>query len=150
MKKSPEDEKIDRMLKNQRLTPGGFFGTDTRELADIITSDGDLVESLGKTCSEIAARMQEITEKCIEGFESEVKISDNLIASETEAKGSIVCPWPHPGRFPKRVTTLKRIDTGRQISWSDLNIHLIAEHGFFEGKGTTFRLEPDELIQMLW
>jgi hypothetical protein len=34
---------------------------------------------------------------------------------------------------------------GRTISWTDLNIHMIEAHGFFEGKGSFFRIEPIEL-----
>jgi hypothetical protein len=62
----------------------------------------------------------------------------------------LVCPWPHPARFAKRVTTIRTAKTGRTIKWSDLNIHLIAEHGFFEGKGSTFRIEPGELIKVIF
>jgi hypothetical protein len=36
------------------------------------------------------------------------------------------------------------------MHWSDLNIHLIAKHGFFEGKGSAFRIEPKELISTIF
>lgn len=150
MKRTPDEEKLDRMLHNQRITPGGFLGDDLRHVEDIIAADSELIMALGKTNLEIANRMQEITDKCIAAFENEVKINDNMTAICNEAKGTIVCPWPHPGKFTKRLTTIKRTDLGKEISWSDLNIHLIAEHGFFEGKGNPFRLEPDELINMIW
>jgi hypothetical protein len=67
-----------------------------------------------------------------------------------EAKGFLVCPWVHPGRFDKRVTTLKNIESGKTIRWSDLNIHLIARHGFFEGIGSAFRLEPAEFVRLIF
>ena len=150
MKHSPENEKLIQMLKNQKLTPGGFFGTDNRELEDIIIADAEIVAKSGKDYQQIASRMQEITDKCSNGLGTEVQISENAIAWEDESKGNIVCPWPHPGRFAKRTTTLRRTDLNKEIHWSDLNIHLIAEHGFFEGKGNHYRLEPQELIDMLW
>jgi hypothetical protein len=31
-----------------------------------------------------------------------------------------------------------------------LNIHLIKEHGFFEGKGSPFRIEPSVLTKMIF
>ena len=53
-------------------------------------------------------------------------------------------------RFAKRVTTIKLTESGEAISWSDLNIHLIEEHGFFEGKGSAFRIEPGELVRVIF
>jgi hypothetical protein len=67
-----------------------------------------------------------------------------------EWKGMLICPWPHPGRFEKRLTACRRLDTGEEIVWSDLNIHLIEAHGFFEGKGSPFRLEPETLVRILF
>jgi hypothetical protein len=31
-----------------------------------------------------------------------------------------------------------------------LNIHLVEEHGFFEGRGAFFRIEPEELIRVIF
>jgi hypothetical protein len=36
------------------------------------------------------------------------------------------------------------------VQWSDLSIHLIGAHGFFEGRGSFFRLEPAELVAILF
>ncbi|MHC5179457.1 MAG: hypothetical protein ACYSOS_02915 [Planctomycetota bacterium] len=36
------------------------------------------------------------------------------------------------------------------MSWTDLNIHMIAEHSFFEGTGAFFRIEPAEIISILF
>jgi hypothetical protein len=48
------------------------------------------------------------------------------------------------------VTTVELLDTSSTIRWSDLNIHLIAEHGFFEGKGSSFRIEPARLVAAIF
>jgi hypothetical protein len=67
-----------------------------------------------------------------------------------EVKGRIPCPWPHAGSYAKRVTTMEDTKTGREILWSDLNIHLIAEHNFFEGRGSPFRIDPQKIIEMIF
>ncbi|MCF7954260.1 MAG: hypothetical protein K9M75_00520, partial [Phycisphaerae bacterium] len=79
-----------------------------------------------------------------------VEIDASLTASVDEAKGRIVCPWPHPASFYKRLTTITDAESGEQITWSDLNIHMIAEHGFFEGRGSEMRVEPEKLIRLLF
>jgi hypothetical protein len=35
------------------------------------------------------------------------------------------------------------------MSFTDLHIHLIGVHGFYEGRGTPFRLEPGDLVAIL-
>jgi hypothetical protein len=94
--------------------------------------------------------MKEITGKASDGLGTWVKIDAKLEAKTDEARGNLICPWPHqPGMFAKRVTTVRRRDTGEEIHWSDLNIHFIAEHSFFEGKGSSFRLEPGKLVEII-
>jgi hypothetical protein len=75
---------------------------------------------------------------------------ENLQVSVTDYPGSLVCPWAHPGRYAKRVTTVHNLKTNQTIRWSDLNIHLILEHSFFEGKHSPFRLDPEELISIIF
>jgi hypothetical protein len=46
--------------------------------------------------------------------------------------------------------TAKNLRTGKTIRWSLLGIHMIEEHGFFEGRGATFRLDPKELVNVVF
>ena len=150
MKESPQSKKLDEMLRSSKLASGGFMGQDPRSVPDIIDNDLAIISDSGLTKEQIAARMREITKKAISLLGNWIEIDHKLHARVDEAKGSIVCPWPHPGRFAKRVTYVKSNETGQKIHWSDLNIHFIEEHGFFEGKGSNFRIEPKELIKILF
>ncbi len=94
--------------------------------------------------------MSEITNIAKCGLGTWVRVDNNLEAKTDEARGFLPCPWPHIGRFAKRVTIVRRINTSDTIKWSDLNIHLIGEHGFFQGRGSTFRIEPKNLIEMIF
>jgi hypothetical protein len=77
-----------------------------------------------------------------------------LIASEVRAeehRGMIPCPWGHPqGLFYKSYVELQDKISGETLIWSDLSIHLIRDHGFSQGKGSPFRLEPRVLKQVFW
>lgn len=136
------------MLSSSRIVSGGFLGHDNRSYQEIIDSDLAEVQRLGFTAEDIAARMQELTELAAPGLGTWVDADDSLKVCARDDKGSIICPWPHPGKFFKRITTV-RDKTGRTIRWTDLNIHMIAEHGFFEGKGSIFRVEPAKLAEII-
>jgi hypothetical protein len=150
MKKSPDTQKLEGILRRPAFSSVGFMGTDTRSLAEIIDADIADLAKLNYTPQQVADRMRQITTQAKEGLGNWVKIDDTHIAMITEVKGRIPCPWPHAGNFAKRVTTLKDTQTGRQMHFSDLNIHLIAEHNFFEGRGSAFRVEPKEIFEMLF
>lgn len=150
MKESPQNKKLEEILRSSKLVAGGFMGSEMRSISEIIDSDLAEISQLGFSVELIASRMFEITKKAIPGLGNWIDIDDKRKAQVDEAKGWLVCPWPHSGRFAKRVTTVRLIETNRTIKWSDLNIHLIAEHGFFEGRGAGFRLEPRYLVEMIF
>lgn len=149
-KRSPQMDKLEEMLHSSRLVAGGFMGSDTRTVLDVINADVAELSRLNVTAEGIAARMREITDIAKSGLGNWVDIDEKRKAVTQEAKGALVCPWPHPGKFVKRVTTVKLVESALSIRWADLNIHLIAEHGFFEGKGSKFRIEPEKLIAVIF
>ena len=149
-KKSPQLQRLEEILRSSKLVSGGFMGSDTRSVLDIIDADAAELTKLGFTANAVAERMQEITNIAQNGLGNWVTIDENRQAVVEEAKGALVCPWPHPGKFAKRVTTVKINKSGQTIRWADLNIHLISEHGFFEGRGSAFRIEPERLIKVIF
>ncbi|MBN2180508.1 MAG: hypothetical protein JW715_01240 [Sedimentisphaerales bacterium] len=150
MKESPQNNKLEALLRSSKLVAGGFMGSDNRGVLEIIDADKIELSRLGFTCQQLASRMRQITDAAKTGLETWVQIDDNLEAKTEEARGFLPCPWPHAGRFVKRVTIIRRINTSETIQWSDLNIHLIGGHGFFQGRGSNFRIEPAILIKMIF
>ena len=150
MKQSPQMENLEKVLRSSKLVAGGFMGSDSRCLSEIIESDIAQIETLGFNVKQIADRMQEITQIAKPQLGNWIKINEMIEGVSQDYKGIIVCPWPHSGKFDKRITTVKRAKTGATIFWSDLNMHLIAKHDFFEGRGSNFRIEPKELIEIIF
>lgn len=147
MKQPGDIQKIEEDLRDSKIVAGGFMGDETRSLSEIIDADNAELAGLNITAKQLAEKMQKITDQAKTALGEWVMIGKNINAKTDEAKGILTCPWPHTGKFDKRVTTVKKTDTGQTIFWSDLNIHLIAEHAFFEGKGSPFRLEPTKLAE---
>jgi hypothetical protein len=150
MKEPPQNKKLEDILRSSKFAAGGFLGGDKRSVSEIIDADLSELSKSGYTIEQVADRMQEITNAAIAGLSTWITIDKSRQAKVDEAKGQLPCPWPHPGRFAKRITILKHVESDETIMWSDLNIHLIAKHGFFEGRGSDFRIEPDRLIAMIF
>lgn len=149
MKKSPKDERIEDLLRSSRLVADGFFGHDERALQEIVNADAASLQKLGYTPEQVTEKMQQLTGAAKDLLGRAVQVGGLVITYE-DYKGMLVCPWPHPGRFAKAITTVRRIDSQQTIKWTNLNIHMIAEHGFFEGKGSAFRIEPSELVKIIF
>ena len=151
MKQSPRDKKLEEVLRSTMLVAGGFMGADLRHPADVIEQDLGTLENLGVTTLQLANRMRELTDLAKPRLGTWINDPSGKYRVKSEDfKGMLVCPWPHPGQFDKRITTVEHLETGRQIAWTDLNIHMIEEHGFFEGKGAFFRIEPKEIVSILF
>ena len=138
------------MLRSSRIVAGGFLGTDSRPLEEIVDADLVSLAHLGYTVAQVADRMQELTVFAIPELGNPVAVGGNLTVTSQDYMGRIICPWPHPMRLAKRLTTARRVDTDQSVRWTDLNIHMIAEHSFFEGKGSAFRVEPARLIRVIF
>lgn len=140
---------MEQILRSSKLVAGGFMGADTRSFSEVIDADSTELVRLGFTNEQLAGRMRQITKLAIKGLGTWVRIDDNKEASVQEAKGSLACPWPHPGRYAKRITTVRDVRSGECVSWSDLNTHLIDQHGFFGGRGSMFRIEPGQVVRKI-
>ena len=149
MKQSQESEKFERFLRSSKVVAGGFLGDDERPLREIIDSDLSTIQKAGVTLEQLAGRMKQLSEAAKPMLGNPVEVGLLEVRYE-DFKGTVVCPWPHAGQFPKAITTVRRRDGVGGIRWSELNMHMIAEHGFFEGSGSVFRVEPERLIEIIF
>ena len=141
MKENPIDSKVRQDMQER------FLGSDTRLIAQIIESDEAELRAAGLGADELARAMRRLTEKGMESLGDEVQ-ADGFLVRVEEYMGQIGCPFKHVVREAKRNTTA--IDPrGRVMTWTDMSIHLIERHGFFQGEGSDYRLEPLELAEFL-
>ncbi|NIS61949.1 MAG: hypothetical protein GTO13_15005 [Proteobacteria bacterium] len=149
VKQSPQLDRIERNMRPMYLCQGGFLGYERRKLIEILTDDQGTVNSQGLSHEVIAQRLREITDKARKGLGDPVVVEEKFEVEVQEARGKIPCPWGHPGLYPKTHVKLEKIETGETLVWSDLAIHLIQEHGFYQGKGSPYRLDPPEVKRIL-
>ncbi len=131
------------------ITRDGFLGEDRRNLVDILTADDGEVRRLGCTHQDVARRMVELRDAGMAGLGEFVDVEPHFEVRVDSVRGKLPCPFGDPGIFQKTNTTVRNRRLGRELTYTDLHIHLIGSHGFYEGKGSPFRLEPGELAEVL-
>ncbi|MCB5246703.1 MAG: hypothetical protein LHW57_01580 [Candidatus Cloacimonetes bacterium] len=150
MKPTAQELKIMQRMQPGVITLSGFLGSDTRPLNEILESDSAALAALDRSQQEIADRMESFSQASWDSYLGETLIEGKYLVQTDVYRGRLPCPYGHPGIFRKAITRLTNQSNGLCVVWTSLNIHLIREHGFFEGKGSAFRLEPKTLVKALF
>jgi len=149
MKQTPEFDNIQEQMKPGVITLDGFLGDDKRKLIDIIASDNIKVRKLNRTHMDIASKMEHFKELGLPGLGEFITLEDHFEVRVDSVRGLLPSPFGGPGMYGKINTTVVNKKLGRQIVYTDLHINFVAEHAFYEGLGSPFRLEPEDLIEIL-
>ena len=148
MKLTPREKRIRSNFEPGKITRDGFLGSDERHIHDIIYEDERTLSKLKVNINQIADRMQYFIEEGKKGLDSPVQLGDHIIQIQWD-RGMLPCPFGDPGLHHKLVATVLNEKLKRTIRFSQLSVHLIRVHGFFGGKGSVFRIEPDEAVRTL-
>ena len=146
---SPALDAAEQRMKPSASFRHGFLGRETRKLIQILNDDQKTVKALGLTDELIAHKLRVLTDKAKKGLGDPVVLYDKYEVTAEAARGQIPCPWGHPGLYNKTHISLKKIPTGETLVWSDLAIHLIEAHGFYQGKGSPYRIDPQLVKEIL-
>jgi|YNPMSStandDraft_1061717.scaffolds.fasta_scaffold00013_22 hypothetical protein len=145
MKEIPNYKKIEENLKPGKFSLEGFLGNDNRSLFDIISDDKALILQLNIDIKEIITRLKYFRDKGFDFDGTFIIVDEKWKVSVISHRGKTKCPFEDKGFFAKTEINLIYLPKNIEINYSDLSIHLIEEHGFFGGKGSLYRLEPEIL-----
>jgi hypothetical protein len=157
MKRDPRIQRVIERMKSGVLSRDGFLGPDPRPLEEILDADRSAIAAVGATPEELAARLQGIFDQARAALGTPVRIGERLVATHREAMGRIPCPfgsaqgrpWGGCGTFPKGEVELADTATGETLLLTALGVHMAGKHGFYNGRGTRYRLEPATLERLL-
>lgn len=149
MKESPQLKKAEENMKPGVITLDGFLGTDRRPLVDILIEDEAEVQRLKVSHKLIAARMAHFFEAGKAGLGEFTSVDPHFEVQVSSVRGKLPCPFGDPGLIPKTNVVVRNQRLNRTITYTEFHIHLVADHGFYEGKGATFRLDPRDLVETL-
>jgi hypothetical protein len=149
MKQTVQMDRIQQKMQPGVITRDGFLGRDPRKLIDILVEDEGAVKRLDLTHRRIAERMMAMRDAGMRGLGELISVEPHFEVRVDSVRGKLPCPFGDPGIFPKTNVTVRNLALDRELTYTDLHIHLIGSHGFYEGRGSVFRLEPAELVAVL-
>lgn len=148
MKQTVEMDTYQHNMRPGCITLKGLLGEDGRKLVDILIDDDGEVKRLGTSHEAIASRMQELRDAGLQGLGESITVEDRYEVRVDSVRGKLPCPF-EDGVVQKTFIQVRNIELNRAITYTDLHIHMIKEHGFYEGRGSAFRLPPQELVEIL-
>jgi len=148
MKISPQEREVMDRMQPGALSGDGFLGDDSRSLGEILDADRSEVEALGLTNQILAEHLAAALAEAMPAGGEPVALGEGRRAVYHESMGRIPCPFMHGRVFPKGEVELTAARDVRTIRFTPLSVHLIAEHGFYQGRGSRYRLEPAELARI--
>lgn len=126
-----------------RFSGDGFTGNDKRSIDEIIAADGETLKMFGVTCGQLAQKLTVLFDKAEMVSGDTVTVCAGVEAVHFEARGKLPCPYRCSGAFLKGEVAVSEVPGKRTAILTRLGIHLIGQHGFFEGIGSRYRLDPD-------
>ncbi len=138
----------------ERMAPGaltldGFLGDDTRSLYEIIEADRAQATHVRITPETLAERLQHIQAAAFGGLGRPVLAGAHLTAVYDAAIGRIPCPFGRCGLFEKGEIHVTNTATGETVTFTPLSVHMLKAHGFGQGRGSRYRLDPVHLVRLL-
>lgn len=149
MKQNPEMKTAQHNMQPGIITMHGFLGRDPRDLVQIIDEDISIIEELHISSAQIADKMEYFREQGKRGLGEFIQVAPHFAVKVDSVRGKLRCPFEDPGLVPKTNITVKNLEKTSEITYTDMNIHCIREHSFFEGKGSFFRIDPEFAVQIL-
>lgn len=147
MKPIPSERRIRERMAPGVLTLDGLLGNDPRSLADITADDAAQFAAAGVEPAAVAQFLQELFDQAEGALETRITLCGGRVAARvTEGMGRTPCPYACGVRSRKAVLEIEA--AGRTLRITPLGIHLLAAHGFLQGRGSPFRVEPEALLAL--
>ncbi len=155
----PADIKtLEQKMRPGVLSAGGFLGNN-ESLSDIIVEDNNTLSSIGVSHKQIETKLTELIDLALNSGTKKYSNQDFRVKVNIFT-GFQICPWTRNihqeqcifgsgvkyGSIDWIITNKKKKLT---VSGPGLLVHLIGDHHFFEGKESTYRIEPQLLCSLL-
>jgi hypothetical protein len=147
MKQPPDDRA--KNFEASKFSGDGFLGGDPRPVDEIISDDTRDLERTGISRDDLATALETAYLKARNALGAIVEVAPGVQGEFFESRGRIPCPFRGCGVFEKGEAALSVSDSRKPVIVTSLGIHMIAAHGFFQGRGSRFRIEPVETARLL-
>lgn len=144
---------LEELMRPRHLSGAGFLGPD-EALLDILAADNDTVLGAGLTHQQLAdfleyfekARSYALSHVGVnpEHFEFRGKLFEHTTLSSRGYQGS---PF-QDDTTTNTDHTLVSVENGLSINYSGLIPIMAGRYGFYEGKGTPYRVDPEDIMRI--
>lgn len=138
------------------LSKGGFLGKD-EDLDTIIQTDADTLQRIGTTHDEVSNTLYALLGYMHEGYVEDIPNRFRHFTLKLERwrgwqwcpftgcifNATAVCPYSDVDFI------IKNNQSGERVAGPGMIWHLIGTHHFFEGKGSSYRVDPEQLARVL-
>ncbi|MBD3241329.1 MAG: hypothetical protein GF331_12135 [Chitinivibrionales bacterium] len=149
MKQSPGERNQRHNLEASFFSAGGFLGDDPRPLDEIIAADERALEKAGVSREQLVDALKDIYQRAKEGFGAPIALDEHRSVTFHESMGRIPSPFRGDGVFEKGEAVLTDARTEEHLIITALSIALIEKHGFFQGTGSRYRIDPAQAVRLL-
>ena len=146
--------KLEKVMRPGASSQKGFLGRDEKLLAVLAADNEYIVEERGLTHQELAKHLHVLG--AIGFWQARRKEAGNPFVYHgrrfkievTSTRGFQPSPF-EDGTKSGSNATLFNLDNGKKLEYALLVPHLIERYGFYEGKGTPYRVDPRSIVAVL-
>ena len=141
-------EELEKTMRPDEDSQAGFLGEDESFL-DVLAEDNETIKEYGITHQDIARKLFTVTKALdfvMAGLEFEYGGQKFRVEGKF-TKGMQHSPFKDKTGSSHDVI-LTNLETEKTITFSRLHPDMIHRYGFYEGQGTSYRLDPKEVIEI--
>jgi hypothetical protein len=140
---------LEKAMRPGELSRSGFLAKDESLLAVLAADNEYVVDKLGLTHQELAEHLLVLAAIGQQQGEKEFTYHGKTFKiSVAYAKGFQESPFKD-GTKTNTDVTIQNLDNGKKLQFSILVPIMMERYGFYEGKGTSYRVEPRKILDVL-
>ena len=144
---------LEKSMRPQGLSKAGFLGKD-ESLLDVMIADNDWVLGAGLTHQEIAMHLYTLYRISLMAPE---RLKESEVFSYHGVRFTTIVQvsdgYQHSpfkdGTKTSADVFLKNADNGKSLRYSPLVPLMVERYGFYEGRGTSYRVDPKDIVDVL-
>jgi hypothetical protein len=138
---------LEARMRPMHDSMAGFLGQN-ESLVEVMAGDNDFVLSRGLTHQDLASVLLYAREHYFKGFGEEFSLGGHRYKVDMIGYRGIQFSPFEDETGAAHDMTITNVDTGASLSCSTLLPDMIQRYGFYEGHGTSYRLEPAEILEV--
>lgn len=127
----------------------GFLGADERLLDILVEDNRYIVEQLGLTHQELAKHLRAIGQIAAKSGSLEFRYHGRRFKASVRLSRWYQASPFRDGTQTNALVISDNLDSEKRLEYSLLMPDLIERYGFYEGKGTPYRLDPRKIVEFL-